>query len=96
MIERKCLSCKVWNKDEDYCTNCGEPLSPKALDKLRDERLAEEEANRPPTLLEKYKAKAQNSRYLIVKISFYMVYGTLLFIGGLGAFMAWLTALANG
>jgi hypothetical protein len=95
MIERKCLECHTWNKDEDYCNSCNAPLSPKALDLVRSEKMALEEANRPRTLLEKYKTKAENSKYLIVRFSFYMIYSVLLIIGGFAAFLAWLTAMAN-
>ncbi len=96
MIERKCLQCQTWNEAEDYCKNCGEALSPKALDKKREERLAAEEAAREPTKLEIYQERAKNSKYLLVRIAYHIVYSIFLFIGAIGAFLAWLTAMANG
>ena len=96
MIERKCLKCNTWNEAEDYCNKCGEALSPKALDLEREKRLAAEEAAREPTKLEIYQERAKNSKYLLVRIGYYIVYSIFMVIGGIGAFLAWLTAMANG
>ena len=96
MIERKCLSCKTWNNEEDYCKNCGEALSPKALDVKREKRLADEEAAKVPSKVDVYLEKAKHSKYFLVRIVYYIVYSIFMIIGGLGAIMAWLTALANG
>ncbi|MEO9533096.1 MAG: hypothetical protein ABJG68_09175 [Crocinitomicaceae bacterium] len=95
MIERKCLKCGVWNKDEDYCNSCQEPLSPRALDKVKEEKKAEEERNRVPSKSEVLMLKAKNSKYLLVRWMYYVLYSIFMVIGAIGAMMAWMAALAN-
>lgn len=96
MIERKCLKCQTWNNDEDYCKSCNAPLSPKALDKVRELRLAAEEAAREPDKIQIYQERAKNSKYFLVRVAYYIVYSIFVTIGAIGAFLAWLTAMANG
>ena len=95
MVERKCLNCNTWNKDEDYCINCGSPISPKAIDKQKADELAKIEANKVPSKIEIYQEKARNSKYLIVRAGYYVVYSIFVFLGAIGAFLAWLAAMAN-
>lgn len=95
MIERKCLKCNTWNQAEDYCKSCNEPLSPVALDKVREEKRAEEERNKVPSKTEVLMQKAKNSRFLLVRWMYYLFYSIFMFIGAIGAMMAWMAALAN-
>jgi uncharacterized membrane protein YvbJ len=95
MIERKCLKCGVWNNDEDYCKSCAEPLSPKALDKVREDRIAEEERNKVPSKTEVFLLKVKKSRFLLVRWTYYFFYSIFMFLGAIGAMFAWMAALAN-
>ena len=96
MLERKCLACNVWNNDEDYCLNCKEPISPLALDKAKEEKRKIALASMPVSKLDVLLEKAKTSKYLIVRMLYFTFYSVFLLIGGIGAFLAWLTAMANG
>ena len=88
MVERKCKHCKTWNKDEDHCTNCGMPLSPKAI--ARKE--AAEKEPEGPSLPEQILIRAREARYVISKLFFYTIYGIAMVIISLGAMIAWFIA----
>jgi len=95
MIERKCSNCGTWNNDEDYCKSCGTALSPKALDKQKTEQLKKEAAAIPPSKVDVFLEKAKTSKYLVVRIGYYIFYSIFLVLGAFGAFIAWLAAMAN-
>ena len=95
MIERKCPKCTVWNNDEDHCKSCNEPLSPKALDAIREHKREEEERNRVPSKSEVLMQKAKHSRYLLVRWTYYLIYSVFMVIGAIGAMMAWFAAMVN-
>ena len=96
MIERKCLKCGTWNKGEDFCRNCNSPLSPKEIEKekqkLHQERIAREYR---PDRLEILREKARTSKYLIVRIGYYIAQSVLFVLMLLGSFFAWLIAWAS-
>lgn len=95
MIERKCLKCNTWNKDEDFCVNCGEPLSPKEIEKAeaiaRKEKAAKEYK---PDKLDIIQEKAKNSKYLLVRVAYKIGYSIGLVVMAIGSFFAWLVAWA--
>lgn len=95
MIERKCTSCKTWNKDEDYCTNCGASLSPKAIDKQKAQKRKEEEAKLVPSKLDVRLEKMKNSKNLFVRGTYQIIHGVTIIMAAFGAFLAWLVAMAN-
>ena len=97
MIERKCLACGTWNKDEDLCINCSNPISPSAIITAKEKKRKEEDdAKIPPSKLDIYLEKAKNSRFLIIRLGYYIMYSIVMFIGAIGVFLAWMAALANG
>ncbi|MBD3635861.1 MAG: hypothetical protein HUJ25_00855 [Crocinitomicaceae bacterium] len=95
MIERKCLNCGTWNKDEDYCVECKKPLSPKALDKEKEIQLRQEQKEAKPSKMEVYLNRARSSRYLLVRWGYYALYSLFVFVGLMGAVVAWMAAMAN-
>lgn len=95
MVERKCSSCGHWNKAEDYCVNCGAAVSPEAVEKERDRIRKEKMGEEKPSLLDVYREKAQTSKNPFVRIGFQILYSLAVFVGLIGAFLAWLTAMAN-
>lgn len=96
MIERKCLSCGTWNKEEDHCTNCGNAISPKEIVKVETQRKRREEANKPPDKFEVIAERMKNHNYFFIRILYKIGYSIGLVFAGIGAFMAWIVAMANG
>ncbi len=96
MIERKCLNCGTWNTTEDRCKNCETAVSQLEIDrvKARERRLIE--AQKPKDAFELFKEKLQNHRYLFVRIIYKIGYSIAFLFGAIGAFFAWMIALANG
>ena len=94
--ERKCPSCNLWNTDEDYCTNCGTLISPQIIEEKREEAREERRNSIPPTKLELFQRRWENSPYLILRI----IYKILYYIGvtfiAIASFFAWLSASPNG
>lgn len=96
MVERKCLACGTWNKGEDLCTNCSSPVSPTAIVAAKEKIRKKEEGEIQPSKLDIYLEKAKKSRFLVVRVGYYIMYSIVLFIGGIGVLLAWMAALANG
>lgn len=94
MIERKCLQCGTWNKDEDECLNCGNALSPKAIE-AEKEAIRKAQDPEKPSLLDVYLEKAKKSKYWAVRVGYRILYSIAVFVGLLGALVAWMAALAN-
>lgn len=94
-IERKCPKCQQWNKEEDYCTNCGTVLSPEIIEEER-EKVREKRRFREPTKFDLFIERWKNSRFLFLRI----VYKVLSTIGviffAIASFFAWLAASPNG
>ncbi|MDG1913792.1 MAG: hypothetical protein P8I55_04280 [Crocinitomix sp.] len=96
MIERKCLSCSTWNKDEDHCTNCGNPISPTLIAKIETQRKQKEEANKPPGKLKVLADHMKNHKYFVMRAIYRIGYSIGMLFAALGAFFAWMVAMANG
>ena len=95
MIERKCTQCGQWNKDEDYCTNCGAPLSPKAIDQAKTEKRRQEEASIEPSKFDKFLERTRTSKYAVVRWTYWFFYSLSIIAGLIGAFVAWFVAMVN-
>ena len=93
--ERKCPKCQNWNKDEDYCVNCGEVLSPKIIEEKREEA-REKRCYRPPTKFDKFIEKWQNSPYWILRALYRVLYTIGVIFFAIASFFAWLAASPNG
>ncbi len=94
--ERKCPSCNTWNKNEDYCTNCGAVLSPKLIEKKREEVREERRNNIPPTKFDIFLQRWENSKYLALRILYKIVYAISVGFFAVASFFAWLAASPNG
>jgi hypothetical protein len=95
MIERKCPNCSHWNKEEDLCTKCSEPISPDAIIDSKQEKKRIEEAAKEPDKFDLFLEKMKSSKYILVRWSYHLLYSVFTVIGAIGAFLAWLTAMAN-
>lgn len=96
MIERKCLKCKTWNKDEKFCTNCGAALAPEEIIREEDEKKSALEALKKPDRLDILLHKAKHSRYLLVRILFYALYSVGVIVFAVASFVAYLVAWSPG
>lgn len=96
MIERKCLSCGTWNKDEDHCTNCGNPISPEQIIKVETKRKKEEEANKPKDKFDLFAERMKNHESPFMRFIYKVGYSIGMVFAAIGGFFAWMVAMANG
>ncbi len=96
IVERKCLSCGTWNKDEDFCTNCGTAISQKQIDKETAEKRRIEEANRPKDKFQLFMENLKNHRFLLFRFFYKVLYTIGVIFAIIGGFFAWIVAMANG
>lgn len=95
-VERKCLVCQTWNNDNDYCTNCGNLLSPVLIEEKRER---ERELRRnlvPPTKLDIFIDNWKNSRFLVLRVIYQILYGIAFIFFAIASFFAYLAASPNG
>lgn len=95
-MERKCPSCGFWNTDNDYCSACNTPLSQDLIRKKAVEEKAKEYANRPPEKLDILMQKMENSRFLLVRIIYRIVYSIWVAFVAVMSFFMWMTAAGPG
>ncbi|MDA7802970.1 hypothetical protein N8987_00145 [Crocinitomix sp.] len=96
MVERKCLSCNTWNKDESHCTACGEPLSPEEIDKVETAKKRFEAANKPKDKFDLFAERLKNHESVFFRIIYKIGYSIGVVFAAIGGFFAWLVAMANG
>jgi hypothetical protein len=96
MIERKCLKCQTWNQDERFCKNCGAALAPEEIIKEEDEKRALIESQKAPDKLDVLLNKAKNSKYMIVRIIYYIFYSVAMVVFAIASFTAYLVAWSPG
>ena len=96
MIERKCLSCGTWNNDEDYCKNCNNPIKPSLIRDIAYQSQIDAEKNKPKSKFDLFVLATKNHHYLLVRIIYKIVYSISMVFAAIGAFFAWMLAMANG
>lgn len=96
MIERKCLNCGTWNKDEKFCTHCGNAIAPEEIEKIEIAKKREEEARKPKDKYEILAEKMKTHNSVIVRFMYKVMYSIGMVFGAIGAFFAWMVAMANG
>ena len=96
MIERKCLHCGTWNKDEQFCNNCNEALSPEEIEKVEMKKKRIEAANKPKDKFDLFAERLKTHKYLFMRILYQVGYSIAVVFGAIGAFFAWMVAMANG
>ncbi|NND95611.1 MAG: hypothetical protein HKN45_12170 [Flavobacteriales bacterium] len=69
-ISRKCPNCSTWNGEESHCINCGEVLDPELIRKEKDKESPH--ANRVPNSVDIAFHKMKNSKWLIVRVLFWI------------------------
>lgn len=96
MVERKCLTCGTWNKNEDFCINCGAAISPKEIEKLEEAKREAIRRNAPKDKLDIILEKAKNSKHWYVRFSFYVLYSISFVIFGIGSIITFIVAWVQG
>jgi hypothetical protein len=95
-IERKCPKCQTWNKEEDYCVQCGEILSPEIIEVKREEKREEIRKSAPMPPLDAFLYKWKNSRYWILRILYKILRTIAVIFLGIASLFAYLAASPNG
>jgi hypothetical protein len=95
-VERKCLECNTWNKDNDFCTNCGSPVSPVIIEEIREKKREEVRQSIPPSKLDIFLHNWKNSRFFLWKWLYYVLYTIGFIFLAIASFFAWLAASPNG
>lgn len=96
MIERKCLNCGTWNKDQDRCVNCDHPISQVEIDRVTAREKRKQELEKPKDAFQLFTEKLKTHRYLAIRIIYQIGYSVAVIFGAIGAFFAWMIALADG
>lgn len=95
-IERKCPSCATWNKDNDYCSNCGTLISPIIIEEQREKVREERRNSIPPTKAEIFLDKWKNSRFFLLRVLYKILYTISVIFIAIASFFAWMAASPNG
>lgn len=95
-VERKCLVCQTWNKDNDYCVSCGNLLSPKIIEEKREQEREERRNSIPPTPLDLFIEQWKNSRFWLWRVLYQVLYGVAIIFFAIASFFAYLAASPNG
>jgi uncharacterized membrane protein YvbJ len=94
-VERRCMQCGTWNKDEDFCSKCGNSISPVQIEKERELKREEIRKNTPPSALDVFLDKWENSPYFVLRVLFKIVYGVSIAFMAIASFFAYLAASPN-
>lgn len=95
----KCIKCGTFNTNQEYCTNCGTPLSYEKRRQIEYEKSEKERKERE--LLEKQNNPSFFNRYgnhknIIVRFAVRIIRSVWLAFMAIGTFIAWLvTAIAG-
>lgn len=95
-IERKCPNCATWNKDNDYCSNCGTLISPIIIEEQREKVREERRNSIPPTKAEIFLNKWKNSRFFLLRVIYKILYTITVIFIAIASFFAWMAASPNG
>lgn len=95
-IERKCPKCTIWNKDNDYCTNCGTLISPVIIEEQREKEREERRNNAPLSKTDIFIDKWKNSRFFLLRWLYKILYTISVIFIGIASFFAWMAASPNG
>lgn len=96
MIERKCLNCGTWNKNNKFCIQCNEAVSPEEIEKIEIRKKRQEEANKPKDKFDLFAERLKTHKSPIVRFIYQIGYSVSVIFGAIGAFFAWMVAMANG
>lgn len=96
-MERKCPHCGTWNKEVDYCINCGKLIDPEKI-KVKEEAAKEKRKIllRKPNKLDEWFEKFSNSKNPLVQALYYLLYSVWMIFAVIVGFILYAVALAPG
>jgi hypothetical protein len=94
--ERLCPSCKTWNLDQDYCTECKAILSPQLIEEKREEAREHRRLITPPPALDVFLAKWKNHKFWILRILYKIIRTIAVIFLAIASLFAYLAASPNG
>lgn len=95
-IERKCPNCGIWNQDNDYCSSCGTLISPIIIEEEREKEREERRKNAPLSKTDIFINNWKNSRFLLLRWLYKILYTISVIFIGIASFFAWMAASPNG
>lgn len=95
-VERKCKNCGVWNQENDYCTACNSLISPMIIEEQREALREKVREDKPPTKLDIWMDQWKNSRFLLVRVFYKIVYTISVIFFAIASFFAWMAVSPNG
>lgn len=95
-IERKCPNCGTWNQDNDYCSSCGTLISPIIIEEEREKEREERRKNAPLSKTDIFINNWKNSRFLLLRWLYKILYTISVIFIGIASFFAWMAASPNG
>lgn len=95
-VERKCLKCGTWNRDEDHCSNCGELISPILIEEEREKEREARRESMPPTALDRFVIAWKNHPFFLIRWIYYILYSIGFAFFAIASFFAWMAASPNG
>jgi hypothetical protein len=96
-LKRKCPKCDVWNDGTaDYCTSCGELISPAIIEEIREQQREELRKQQPKQPVDIFLEKWEHSRFLPVRLLYKLLYGVFAIVVGIAFFFAYITVGSNG
>lgn len=95
-VERKCPKCATWNGDNDFCTVCGEVLSPQIIEERREAVLEEIRNSVPPDKFDLFVEAWKNHRFFLFRAVYYLFYSVAMIFMAIASFFAYITIGSNG
>lgn len=94
--ECKCPKCETWNKDLDYCSNCGHLISSKIIEENREVAREERRNSIPATKLEIFIKNWKESKYFLLRLIYKILYTIAFIFITIASLFAYLAASPNG
>lgn len=95
-VQRKCHKCATWNNAETHCVQCNELIDPILIEEEREKVREEIRNSIPPTKLDVFIDRWKNSKYLVLRITYKVLYSIAVVFAAIATFFAWLAASPNG
>lgn len=95
-VQRKCHKCQTWNNAESNCVNCNELLDPILIENEREKVREKIRLSTPPTKLDLFIEGWKNSKYILLRILYKILYSIAVVFASIAALFAWIAASPNG
>lgn len=95
-VSRKCSHCGEWNGNQDFCTQCGKPLSPAEVRKEELKKWKPMWVRTEPTAIDLFLERIKQSRNPVVKLIYYAMYSIWVAYLAILSFFMFLVAITPG